>query len=119
MSKENGTSGQWIFNRDMLIAKRNELLANLRDELQTVGPTSGVGEDDLSQALQDQFVAIQLKRIDYFQLKMIDAALARLEGQEAGMCVDCGKPISTNRLMAIPWASRCISCQESQGSKDS
>jgi len=119
MNKENEMSGSWRGNRQVLLEKRAELLANLRIELQSVGRASGVAEEDVSMALQEQAVAIQLKRIDYLQLKLVDAALARLEGKAAGVCVDCGKPISSKRLVAFPWASRCLVCQESAGNRDS
>ena len=29
-----------------------------------------------------------------------------------GLCIDCEEPISLKRLESIPWASRCIRCQE-------
>lgn len=119
MANGNGTSSMWRQNREVLLAKRMELLATLRSELQPVGRASGVAEEDVSQALQDQSVAIQLKRIDYLQLKLVDAALDRLEGKQAGVCVDCGKAIAAKRLAALPWASRCIACQEGAGNRDS
>jgi DnaK suppressor protein len=29
-----------------------------------------------------------------------------------GFCIDCEEPISLKRLESIPWASRCIRCQQ-------
>ena len=29
-----------------------------------------------------------------------------------GTCAECGEPIASRRLAAIPWASHCIRCQE-------
>ena len=28
------------------------------------------------------------------------------------MCVDCEEPIAAKRLQAVPWAERCVNCQE-------
>ena len=45
-------------------------------------------------------------------LAEIDRSLqARSEGS-FGICVDCEEPISLKRLETIPWAPRCLSCQE-------
>jgi RNA polymerase-binding protein DksA len=44
-------------------------------------------------------------------LSSIDGALARIEQGTYGICVTCGKPISQERLAAIPWATQCIDCK--------
>ena len=41
------------------------------------------------------------------ELRLIDAALARLEAGLYGECVDCGEPIPRERLEALPFATRC------------
>lgn len=46
------------------------------------------------------------------RLMEIEAAIARLDDGEFGMCVDCGTEIPLARLEARPWAARCIACQE-------
>jgi DnaK suppressor protein len=47
------------------------------------------------------------------QVRDVRAALNRLAEGTYGFCVDCDEPISARRLAAVPWAHRCISCQES------
>ena len=42
----------------------------------------------------------------------IDAALARLETGGYGICVECGREISEQRLLATPTVQTCIQCQE-------
>jgi RNA polymerase-binding protein DksA len=44
-------------------------------------------------------------------LAEIDAALQRIEDGTYGFCEVCGKPISAERLAAIPWARLCIDDQ--------
>ena len=41
------------------------------------------------------------------ELMLIDAALARMDAGVFGFCVDCGEPISAERLEALPFALRC------------
>lgn len=61
----------------------------------------GIGEE-LS------FALIQM-RAD--TLQRIDAALARLEAGEYGICVDCAARIAEGRLRALPFAVRCRECE--------
>lgn len=45
-------------------------------------------------------------------LAAVDAALLVTEEGTYGDCAECGEPIASKRLAAIPWASNCIRCQE-------
>jgi DnaK suppressor protein len=44
-------------------------------------------------------------------LAAINSALARMEDGTYGRCQNCGGPISSERLEAIPWTTRCIDCK--------
>ncbi|MBI4355134.1 MAG: TraR/DksA C4-type zinc finger protein [Candidatus Omnitrophica bacterium] len=50
-------------------------------------------------------------------LYAIDEALKRVEDATYGLCLECGKPIPTRRLQAVPYAPMCIACQRGQESK--
>ncbi|MFB4310177.1 TraR/DksA family transcriptional regulator [Actinomadura sp. GTD37] len=45
-------------------------------------------------------------------LEEIDAALARLADGVYGLCEDCRKPVPEGRLEIIPYARRCVGCQQ-------
>jgi DnaK suppressor protein len=45
-------------------------------------------------------------------LRDVKAALRRVHDGSFGTCIDCESPINAKRLAAVPWASRCIRCQE-------
>ncbi|CNF65692.1 General stress protein 16O [Mycobacterium tuberculosis] len=45
-------------------------------------------------------------------LEEIDAALLRLDEGTYGLCEDCGKPVPEGRLEIIPYARRCVKCQQ-------
>lgn len=45
-------------------------------------------------------------------LNLIDAALRKIKDGSYGVCDLCKKPIPSKRLMAVPHAPFCISCQE-------
>lgn len=44
----------------------------------------------------------------------IDEALERIEKGRFGLCFDCGKPISKERLEAVPHARLCIECKSKE-----
>ncbi len=46
------------------------------------------------------------------QLRLLDAALRRLETAGFGLCQMCGKPIGKKRLNVLPWTPYCIICQQ-------
>jgi hypothetical protein len=46
------------------------------------------------------------------QVRLAEAALARIAGRNYGCCLRCDKEITMKRLTALPHASRCIACQE-------
>lgn len=48
---------------------------------------------------------------DQRELQAVRAALQRIEDGSYGECVDCGKRIKAERLLASPAAMRCIDCQ--------
>ncbi len=53
-----------------------------------------------------------LTQSDVEEFNQIEAALARIERNEFGLCIDCGDHIAEKRLTYSPFAARCIICQE-------
>ena len=45
-------------------------------------------------------------------LRNVKAALERVAEAAYGACMECEEEISQKRLCAVPWATRCITCQE-------
>lgn len=41
----------------------------------------------------------------------VKAALERINDGTFGTCIDCGKDIPEKRLLILPFAKRCVSCQ--------
>jgi len=116
MKKANGSNNGLENYRKLLLAKRSELLSSFRAKLDTLVGPGGAAPEDLAPVFHEQFIALRLNRLDYLQLKMVDDALARTDEATYGVCMDCEGPISARRLEAIPWASRCIACQEQAAS---
>src|SRR5579875_3401279 len=52
-------------------------------------------------------------------LREVEAALARMETGEYGICESCGEEISPRRLQALPWARYCLRCAEQMQNRSS
>jgi DnaK suppressor protein len=55
---------------------------------------------------------------DFRLLRQVETALHRLREGNFGICEGCQEEIAPKRLRAIPWAARCVSCQENVESRD-
>jgi DnaK suppressor protein len=62
------------------------------------------GQEDLDFALVEMLAQT---------LKNITAALGRLQDGDYGVCHECEGEIPEKRLRALPFATRCLACQES------
>ena len=112
MKKANGPANHLENYRKLLLAKKADLLVSLRAQLDTLAGPGGAAPDDLAPVFYDQFVALQVNRLDFHQLNLVDEALERMDREDYGVCMNCGDSISDRRLRAIPWALHCIACQE-------
>ncbi len=99
--------------RELLLKKRDELLASVKiepDALAASIQTPDVDEFAVKAAEQD--VAAATLDLRSRMLKEIERSLKRIADGTYGICEGCGDEISTNRLKAIPWAQYCLACQE-------
>lgn len=106
--------------RQMLLAKRQDVLSGLDIKFDTLAKMGRVAEEDQAQITHDEFVSLRINSLDYGQLRMIEEALDRLKSGDYGVCLSCEEPIPAKRLNAIPWARYCVPCQEmaSNGAED-
>ncbi len=96
-------------------ALRDEIRAGLikYDEDQYGALADRVG-DVGEHAVADLLTDIDLSEIDrdVAELRDTEAALTRIAEGAYGNCIDCGEPISYERLEKLPSAARCRKCQE-------
>jgi DnaK suppressor protein len=63
-----------------------------------------------AQSEHEQFTLVRLSETQRREIVAIDAALARLEAGEYGICRDCEVEIDPRRLAALPHALLCTEC---------
>lgn len=101
--------------RKQLEAERDELLDTISHyEVLARQKKPGLGNhmaDDGTEAF-DQAASLALHLNDQTLLAQVDAALARMDRGEYGICERCGNEIDFARLKAIPYATLCIRCQQ-------
>jgi RNA polymerase-binding transcription factor len=97
--------------RRRLLEKREQALLSLGTKFDTLAKMGRVAEEDRAPVLHDEFISLHVNSLDHEQLILIEEALERLDAGEYGICLHCRRPISKNRLEAIPWARYCIHCQ--------
>ena len=109
---------QGVYKR-ALLSKRGEILAEGGGKQLRTPMENNTRQGDLAdQATGTNEVHIQLKvkQTDAKILQAIEEALWRMEKGTYGICRDCGEPIASVRLTAIPWTRVCITCKEQQKS---
>jgi DnaK suppressor protein len=67
---------------------------------------------DEIQYATERDLAIRNVDRDSTLLRHVKAALLRVHDGSFGTCTDCESAISPKRLAAVPWATRCIKCQD-------
>jgi DnaK suppressor protein len=102
------------FFKDKLLKKQ----LSLTDMVQR---TEGYGreKDQNIQDMADMAVESYTKEFNFGKssgdrqvLQLIREALARIEDESYGTCLNCENPIQPKRLEAVPWTQLCIQCQD-------
>ena len=94
-----------------------DLEQEIREDMDANPEDSGVVELDSSigrlsrmDALQNQQMALELKRRQENQLLRIENAFKRLSKGQYGLCGKCKKPIEEDRLEVFPDTVSCVRC---------
>lgn len=103
------------FLRRFLTDKHARLKESMRSVmLQRCRSEGGRSTDSVDQAAETLHDEIQVALMDRqsHQLAQIESALRRLSLGEYGFCQECGEFMGLARLRALPFAQRCVPCEE-------
>ena len=106
--------------KKQLLAQRASLLAQLSSlRGGSVGRAEASAEHlgrnaelDNGQISSARDLELALDDRETTEIRLVNAALARIDAGSYGLCTDCGVEIPLARLHAAPEAARCIHCQE-------
>ena len=72
-----------------------------------------IASDDIDRNILDALSKQEVKT-----LRLIEAAMTRMQSGHYGQCMRCGEKIPKERLEAIPYATLCIKCKSSEELKN-
>jgi DnaK suppressor protein len=96
-----------------LLLKRQELVSEIRSYAAQLAIHESENDPlDRVQSMNRREQAVTM--IDRLSSIMfdIDGALRAISEETYGICSDCEESIAIKRLKTVPWASRCVQCQE-------
>lgn len=96
--------------RDRLTSSVDHVIESIQEDMNPQGnlSTSPVHLADIaSEGIEADVHVLDAER---GMLGEVEAALARIQNGQFGVCQDCGKPIAEERLQALPYAAKCIAC---------
>ena len=96
----------------ILEGRKTELVQMLRRPDGIAIEKSADQMDEIQYASERDLAILNVDR-ESNTLRDVKAALQRIGDGSFGICIDCEEAISPKRLEAVPWASRCVKCQES------
>src|SRR6185369_8477322 len=82
----------------------------LRENVAARGELSTVRTHPADQAADDLDAGIAIAQNEERLLEDVEAAITRIEDGTFGLCQNCGRKISIERLNAIPYTALCIDC---------
>jgi len=103
-------------SHDALKSELEERLAALQARLSSIkrDATQSYSGDSAEQAQEreNDEVVDAIGKETAQSIRVIKAALARIEDGTYGICESCGEEIGEARLSAVPEATRCVDCAD-------
>jgi len=95
----------------ILAREEAELLHLLRNR-DGIAVERSADQLDEIQCTCERDLAIRNAARESILLADVRAALGRIRDGSFGTCIECEWAINPKRLRAVPWAARCIACQD-------
>jgi DnaK suppressor protein len=103
--------------RDKLIQKKEEILVAYTKNKNYGKEADEEGAQDIADKAASSYTKeflFSLSNNERDVLQLVEEALVRVGSENFGVCVVCEDEMDKKRLEAVPWAKRCLSCQEKQ-----
>jgi len=95
-----------------VLERKEAELAHVLQKRDGIAIEKSADQMDEIQYATERDMAIRNVDRDSILLRDVREALHRIHEGSFGTCLDCESAISPKRLAAVPWAARCIHCQE-------
>jgi|JI10StandDraft_1071094.scaffolds.fasta_scaffold12794_3 DnaK suppressor protein len=108
--------------RAALLARRVELVAegDVPVPMQRLDAVSKPDEDETPLTEMNQIIASNRNRARTAAMQSLDEALARMtrDPEAFGVCETCDEPIAERRLILVPQATLCATCQAEEEARN-
>ena len=94
-----------------LLKLKTEILIIIEDQENPSDAKDAMDEVDRATEMVGETMGSLMSTSFKKNLSRINEALAKLENNQFGSCIECGQDISLKRLDILPVAEFCISCQ--------
>lgn len=104
--------------RDMAARLDGEVAGLEAEALRPTGTEAGgaaASQPDPGVLAAEEGVAVALFNVEGHALAEVQAALDRIDRGTFGRCAACGRAVAKARLDALPYARRCIRCEQAAG----
>lgn len=119
-TKKEFLMGEYDIIRESLTSRYNEIRTRLQKIVMDRRHVNKPLEKDFAeQAIEtenDEVLDALDSRIRE-EMSQIERTLRRIDSGEYGICADCGEKIPEKRLLAVPEALRCVTCEDRRASQ--
>lgn len=103
--------------RERLLLRKQEILEAYNKNKTYGKEADEEGAQDIADKASNSYTKeflFSLSNSEREMLQDVDDAIVRIETRSYGVCVVCEDEMDKKRLEAVPWAKRCLECQEKQ-----
>ena len=103
--------------REKLVQKKQEILVAYNKNKTYGKEADEEGSQDIADKASNSYTKeflFSLSNNERDMLQQVDDALSRIADRRYGTCDVCEDELDRKRLDAVPWAKRCVPCQEKQ-----
>lgn len=95
-----------------LLESRYDVLSKRVHNRNAIAVEKAADTMDEVELAEERDLATRLLERDFADIRLVEAALARIKHGTYGLCLRCDETISSNRLRVMPHAAFCVNCQE-------
>ena len=92
------------------ISKTEKLIVEYKEMTKPVAPDDAIGRISRMDAINNKSVTEASLRQAEEKLKNLQRVLSRLGTSDFGICIKCGKPIPSGRILYRPESLCCVNC---------
>jgi DnaK suppressor protein len=92
------------------ISKTERLIDEYRELSKPVAPDDAIGRITRMDAINNKSVTEASLRQAEEKLRNLNRVLSRVGTKDFGICIKCGKPIPTARILVRPESLTCVNC---------